>query len=172
MPAIERPSTSEYAPFYAGYLAQLTDEDPFAVLRAQPDALRQLLAALGSDRDDYRYADGKWSVKEVVGHIIDTERIFAYRALRIGRGDTTPLPGFDQDAYVAASDLSGRSTADLADVFARQRAATLDVFTPMDTPVLKRMGEASGVPVSVRALLYMIAGHTRHHLKILETRYF
>ncbi len=169
---IERPAPSEYAPFYQKYVDRVAGgEDLIGLLRRQPAALRAVLAAIGEDRADYRYAPGKWSVKESVGHMLDTERVFAYRALRIGRGDATPLPGFDQDAYVPHDNLEGRTLASLADAFERLRAANLDLFEHFDAAALGRTGTASEHPVSVRALLYIVAGHAEHHLRILEERY-
>lgn len=168
---IEHPAPDEYAPFYQKYIELITEDDLLAVLRRQPEEMRRLLASLGEERADYRYAPGKWSVKEVVGHTIDSERIFAYRALRIGRGDETPLPGFDQDVFVANDPMTGWTLAGLADAFERARAANMDIFEHFDASALRRVGTANGFTVSVRALLYIAAGHARHHMRLLETRY-
>lgn len=169
--AVAPPASDEYAPFYAGYVAAVRDEDVHYVLAAQPAELRGMCCDLSEQEALARYAPGKWSVKEVVGHLADTERIFAYRALRVGRGDATPLAGFDENAYVpaAASDL--RPMGELLDEFDAVRAATLALFRGMPDQAWERRGLANGVPVSTRALLYVVAGHARHHLEILRERY-
>ncbi len=168
---IERPTPSEYAPFYAGYIAALPDGDVLQILEQQVAELRRLAAGTPADRETFRYADGKWSVREVVGHMIDAERIFAYRALRFSRGDQTPVPGFDENDYVAASHFDRRPLSDLAGelVLVRQsNLALLRGFAPEDWT---RTGTANGHAISVRALAFIIAGHVRHHLNILRDRY-
>jgi len=125
-----------------------------------------------SDKDALkRYAPGKWSVKEVAGHLADTERIMAYRALRIARGDETPLPGFDENAYVPPAKFDARPLVDLIGDLFTVRAATVALFRTFDADAWRRRGTASGKPISVRALGYMIPGHERHHVEILKTRY-
>lgn len=167
---IEKPAPSEYAPYYQKYLDQV-EGDVLGVLRRQPAEMRRVLDLLGEARGDHRYAPGKWTVKESVLHVLDTERVFAYRALCISRGEAQPLPGFDQDAYAANAGVAGRGVAWFADAFERLRAANLDLFESFDDAMLRRAGVASGYPVSVRALLYMVAGHAQHHIRLLETRY-
>lgn len=120
---------------------------------------------------DATYAPGKWSIKEVAGHIVDTERIMAYRLLRIARGDSTPLPGFEQDDYVRDGNFASRTLANLIEEFRLVRAATLALLQGLDGEALVRRGLADGKPVSARALAYIIAGHERHHLDILQQRY-
>lgn len=169
---IPRPSSDEYAPYYAGYVSRVLDgSDVFALLSRQPDDLRGLLHALPEEKAAIRPAPGEWSVKEVIGHISDTERIFAYRALRIARGDTTPLPGFEQDAYVQSTDFNARSLTDLLDEFAFQRRANVMCFKSLTEAEIARCGTASNAAVSVRALLYIMAGHVLHHLESLQTDY-
>jgi hypothetical protein len=167
---IERPVESEYAPFYAGYIAKITDVDVLEMLERQSDQLRELASAASPEQQEFRYAPGKWSVREVVGHLIDGERIFGYRAFRIGRGDQTPLPGFDENEYVAASDYDRRDLMSLADEFALVRAANLAVFRGLSGKERRRLGTANGHPVSVRALAFIMAGHVEHHVALLGER--
>lgn len=168
---IPRPEPGEYAPYYAPYLAAVSNGDLLRLLEDQGAEMLDLLRAFGEARGSYRYAPGKWSVKEVVGHVTDAERIFACRALRFARADTTVLPGFEQNSYVAAAGFDRRSLADLAEEFADVRKSTLKLFTGLDAPALKRAGVASGHPVTVRALAWIIAGHEQHHAQILRERY-
>ncbi len=168
---IPRPKPGEYASYYAPYLAAVPDGDLLRLLEEQGAEMLDLLRAFGEARGSYRYAPGKWSVKEVVGHVTDTERIFSYRVLCFARADATALPGFEQDAYVAAAGFDRRSLADLAEEFADVRKATLKLLTGLDAPALGRAGVASGHPVTVRALAWMIAGHEQHHARMLRERY-
>lgn len=169
---IARPQADEYAPYYGQYIRRVpSGADIFAVLSGQPDELRALLASVSDDRASVRPAPGEWSVKEVVGHVCDAERIFAYRALRVARRDTTPLPGFEQDDYVRATDLNARSLPDLVEEFALQRRANVLCFQPLTEAESQRRGTASNNPVSVRALLFMMAGHVMHHIESLKTDY-
>jgi hypothetical protein len=171
MSKIQRPAADEFAPFYANYVAGVPDGDIVDVLTRQGRDLEALLAGVSPERADFRYAPGKWTVKEVVGHISDGERIFAYRALRISCGDATPLAGFDQDSYVAAAGSSRRTLADLLAEFQTVRASTVSLFQAMTDEESRRTGSANAVPVTARALAYIAAGHERHHAKILRERY-
>jgi DinB superfamily len=172
MTATPRPGADEYAPSYAGYVARIGDqEDVTAALVSQLDQVPSFLATFPETRGDYRYAPGKWSIKEVVGHLSDSERIFAYRALCIGRGDTTPLPSFDEDAYVPEMGAAGLALADTAGEWKDVRRATIAFFRNLPGPAWQRLGVASNKRISVRALAYIIAGHTRHHLETLDARY-
>lgn len=171
MSTIERPAASEFAPFYAGYVDGVPDGDIVEILERQGRELATLLGGVTGDRGDYRYAPDKWSVKEVIGHVTDAERIFAYRALRIARGDATPLPGFDQDTYVQRAESGRRTLADLASECAAVRAATVALFRSMTGEQSRRAGTASNNPVTARALAYIAAGHERHHVRILRERY-
>ena len=168
---IARPAEAEYAPFYANYVAAVPEGGVLDVLRAQPEQIARLAASVPADRETFRYAPGKWSVREVVGHMIDAERVFGYRAFCIGRGEAQPLPSFDENAYVAASGANARSLASLAEEFAQVRVANLALFERLGDEACRRMGTASGKPVSVRALVYIIAGHAAHHLTVLRERY-
>jgi uncharacterized protein (TIGR03083 family) len=168
---VGRPETDEIPAHFVGYIGKVTESDPVAVLASQIDVTAALLRGL-SDADALkRYAPGKWSVKEIVGHLADTERIMAYRALRIARGDETPLPGFDENAYVPPAKFDARSLADLIADFRTVRTASLALFKSFDSDAWRRRGTASGKPVSVRAIGYMIPGHERHHVEILKARY-
>jgi DinB superfamily len=168
---IEKPSESEYAPFYAGYIARIPAEDVLEILSRQTTELRGLAAAASPDREVFRYAPGKWSVREVFGHLIDGERVFGHRAFRIGRGDQTPLPGFEENQYVAASGYHDRDLASLVEEFALVRAANLAIFHNLAGDAWRRLGTANNHPVSVRALAFIMAGHVNHHLTILGERY-
>jgi hypothetical protein len=168
---IDRPQPDEYAPFYAGYVAAVPPGDVLDRLAAQPDELARLAAATGAERETFRYAPDKWSVREIFGHLIDAERVFGYRAFRIGRGDTTPLSGFDQEPYVARGGYDEVPLADSAAELARARASTLDAVRRALPAALACRGVASGNPVSFRALLYILVGHVEHHRKVLAERY-
>lgn len=168
---IARPKPGEYAPYYDRYLEAVPDGDLLRLLEEGAEEVLDLLRAFGEDRGDYRYAPGKWSVKEVVGHVTDTERVFAYRALRFARGDTTPLPGFDQDQYVAAAGFNRRLLADVAEEFTDVRKATVKLLAGLDAQALRRAGVASGHLMSVRAAAWIIAGHEQHHAQLLRERY-
>jgi hypothetical protein len=166
-----RPTAAEHAPYYTKYLALVPEGDLLTILRGQGAATQALLAGLDDIRALSRYAPGKWSVKEIVGHVTDSERVFAYRALRIGRGDATPLPSFEHDDYVKVGGFDQRPIAELAAELAAVRAATLPLLASFDASAWLRIGTASGHPVSVRALAAITAGHERHHVGILREKY-
>jgi len=168
---IARPAEGEFAPHYAPYVARVPEGDLAATLAAQPMMLDRLLGGLDEPRALFRYAEGKWSVKEVVGHLADVERIFACRLLRVSRGDATPLPGFDEDAYVAAAGFDRRPLRGLLDEFAALRAANLHLVRAVEPGAWTRAGTANGKPVSARALAWIMAGHVLHHAAVLEERY-
>jgi len=170
MPRIKLPAADEHIPYYGKYIT-LVGDDVLGQLEALATSTPRLLAKAGPDQGDHRYEPGKWSVKEVVGHMADAERVFSYRALRIGRGDETALPGFEQDDYVVAGHFDRRTLADMAAEFAAVRAATLALFRSFDDEAILRRGTAAGGPVSVRALAAIIAGHELHHVGILKSRY-
>lgn len=168
---IDRPGETEYAPFYAGYVQSVPDGEVFEVLARQPDALRSLLAELSAAQADFRPGPAEWSIKEVVGHINDSERIFSYRALRISRGDSAPLAGFEQDDYVREANFGERTLPDLLEEFELIRRANLLAFSGISQSASQRQGTASGYNISVRALLYIMAGHVEHHLESLRKDY-
>lgn len=167
---IPPPGADEHAPYYAKYVA-LVGPDALEALVSQARSTAALLAATPESLGDHRHAPAKWTVKDVVGHLADAERVFAYRALRVGRGDTTDLPGFDEDAYVPAGRFDRRTLADLAAELATVRVATLALFRSFDAGALARRGTANGQPISVRALAGIIAGHERHHVGMLRDAY-
>ncbi len=173
MPAktLTRPSPTEYAEFYAGYVDAVSDGDVFATLRKQIADTLELLRTIGEDRAGRGYAPGKWTIKEVVGHIVDVERVFAYRALCFARAEAAPQPGFDQDAYVATAQFNRRTLASLSEELERVRAATVALFEGFGDEVWERGGMANDVPFTVRALPYIIAGHEAHHVAVIRERY-
>ena len=165
-----RPGPDEYAPWYEGYVRAVPEGDLLAMLAGQVAETDRLLADLPDSAARHRYAEGKWSVKEVVGHMADTERVMAYRALRIGRGDATPLAGFDQDDFVRGFPVDGLPLRALLDDLIQVRRATLSLYRCLPEEALGRRGVASGAPVTVRALGCIIAGHELHHVRILRER--
>jgi hypothetical protein len=166
-----RPRAGEFASFYQQYIDNVTEEDVVAALDAQAHETAAILGGLSDEQASYRYAPDKWSIKQLVGHVIDGERVFAYRALSIARGETAPLPGFDQDPYVANGGADERSISDLAGELAAVRRANVMMFRAFSEEAWRRMGTASDNPVSVRALVYGILGHERHHLRVLREKY-
>jgi hypothetical protein len=167
-----RPDAAEVPSGYAGYVGKIRPgEDLMTVLEAQLDEVRAAFGTLPESRGGYRYAPGKWSIKEVLGHLSDVERIFCYRALRFGRGDATAVPGFDEDAYAPAMQADRRTLADLLGEWVDVRRATLSFLRGLPPESWPRRGIANGKEVSVRALAYAIPGHVRHHLEVLADRY-
>jgi uncharacterized damage-inducible protein DinB len=167
-----KPDANEYAAFYETYVSLVPDVDAVAALEAQRMQMAQLLAGRSERDGNFRYAPGKWSVKEVIGHLADSERIFSYRALRIARGDATPLSGFEQDDYVREAGSGRRELRDLAEEFAAVRGATVALYRALGEEAWKRRGSANKSEVTVRALAFIIAGHELHHRNTLEQRYF
>jgi len=168
---IERPKAEEYAPSYGTYIGRVPETNVMESLARQPDEMLAVLKELPPERATYRYAPGKWSVAEVVGHLTDSERVFAYRALCIARGDQTPLPGFDESVYVPASHCDRRGLPQVLDDFVAVRRATISLFAGLDATDFARAGNANGTAVSVRALAYILVGHVRHHMGTLRERY-
>jgi uncharacterized damage-inducible protein DinB len=168
---IPRPAADEHIDYYARYIAQAPGEDGLEALRATGESLVRLTQGLSDAQALHRYAPGKWSVKEVLNHICDGERVFTYRALRFARADRTPLPGFDENAWVPAAGSDRRPLAEIVDEVRTVRAASLVLFGSFDSEALTRRGEANGQPVSVRALAWIVAGHSRHHETLLRERY-
>jgi DinB family protein len=169
--AMERPDATEYAPFYAGYVALVPESDALSVLAAQPAELLALAAKVPAEREQHRYAPGKWSVREVFGHLTDGERVFGYRAFCISRGDQASLPGFDEQSYIAGASYDRVPLGDLAADFAALRRSNLAVMRRLQAADWARSGTANGTPVTVRALAFVMAGHVRHHLGVLRGRY-
>jgi uncharacterized damage-inducible protein DinB len=166
-----KPAQGEFLPYYERYIALVPTGDVLATLDKQMTETQSLLRALPASSSTYRYAPGKWSVNEVVGHVIDSERIFAARALRFARNDATPLPGFEQDDYVRNSKFDAYPVSELASELDSVRRATVFLFKHLEEPAWMRRGIANNAEVSVRALAYIIAGHELHHREILRTRY-
>ena len=166
-----RPADTEFAPFYATYIARVPETDPLPALEAQPAELHAVADRVTIDDEIYRYALGKWSVRQVVGHLIDTERVMGYRAFAIGRGEMKPLPGFDENEYVARANSDDRSVKELAHEFTAVRHANLWTIRGWQPEDWDRIGNANGKAVSARAIAYIMAGHVRHHLALLRERY-
>jgi len=169
---LTRPDRSEYADFYANYIARVPDGDVIAFLSAQPAAYRKLLGSLSSQAASVRPQPGnKWNVKEIIGHLCDAERIQSYRALRFARGDQNELHGFEQDDYVREAHSDARKLSELLDEFEGIRNSTVALLKSFPPDVGQRSGVANGAPVTVRAMAYIIAGHTQHHYDLLKKRF-
>lgn len=166
-----RPAESDYASFYAGYVANCPEDDIVAAIDHQSGETQRLLSSIDDARALYRYAEGKWSIKEVIGHVTDAERVFGYRALCIGRGETKSLPGFDEKVYMQHAGFDDWRIGDLAEAYALTRRANIVFFRNLPRDAWDRRGLANDTPVTVRALAYILLGHERHHLKVLHERY-
>ena len=169
--AVPPPAPDEYAPYYGKYTSLVEGADIIATLEAQLPELTRFLISIGEDNAEFRYAPEKWSIKEVLGHVIDSERIFAYRALRISRNDKTAIEGFEQDDYVRFGPFAHCRFPDLIEEFGHVRKSNLALFRSLDESAWNRRGTASANPVTVRALAYIIAGHVIHHRNVLEKKY-
>ncbi len=168
---IPAPEADEYAPSYAGYVALVRERDPLGLLKRQGPVLRATCIGMTDAEALHRYAPDKWTIKEVLGHLSDAERVLSYRLFRISRGDPTPLSGFDENTYVAAAGFNRRSVRALLTEFETARAATLRMLEAIPPEAWTRRGMANGVPVSARALVFILAGHVEHHFEILRERY-
>ncbi|HTL80553.1 MAG TPA: DinB family protein [Bacteroidia bacterium] len=167
---ITPPTAGTFAPYYLRYI-DLVKGDPIRLLESQILDFKALLSEIPEEKEEFAYAVGKWTVKEVVGHIIDTERIMAYRALCFARGEKQPLPGFDEDDYTVKANFNSRSLMEIAHEFGVVREATIALFKTFSDEDLDKKGIASNNPVTPRALLYIIAGHHIHHEAVLKERY-
>ncbi|OEK01229.1 hypothetical protein BFP97_06770 [Roseivirga sp. 4D4] len=168
---IQKPQASEYNPFYEPYVSKLPDEDLYVVLERQLTSVADFFSTIPDDKMDYRYAPGKWSVKEVFNHLNDAERVFSYRALSIVRGHDVELPGMDQDIYQENSRMETRSMSSLVDEFKAIRTATLALLQDVTEEEAMREGIASGSRITVRALAALTAGHYAHHIMIIKEKY-
>jgi hypothetical protein len=168
---IQRPNADEYAPFYTDYIAHVPDGDVLQFLQQQRSQFADLLRNVSDEQAQERPAPGEWHIKEVIGHLIDSERVFSYRALRFARKDTTPIPGFDQEHFIRESNFSERSLSDLLEEFDHVRAANILMYKSFPSDVLTWCGTANNNPVSVRALVYITAGHADVHYVSLRTVY-
>lgn len=166
-----RPAANEYAPYYDRYISKIPDGDIVELLGQQIRETLGLLRSIDESRGGHRYAEGKWSIREVIGHMSDTERVFAYRAMRFARADGTPLPGYDENVFVANARFDARTIRDLAAELEAVRGATVAFFASLHDEEWARRGVANGNTMSVRAVACIIAGHERHHLGILKERY-
>ena len=166
-----RPLESEYAPYYQGYVAHVTEEEILPVLRSQLDALDVLLNQVTPERETYAYAEGKWSIRELVGHLIDGERVFGYRAFCIARGESRNLPGFDQNEYMLSAPYNQIDLDDLLSELRLVRLSNLAMLRTLDEQAWMRVGTANDAQVSVRAIAFIMAGHLRHHMGVLREHY-
>ena len=168
----KRPQKSDYAIYYEHYIGLVPGGDFLEILQEQHSTLVRLLSPLTEQQADFRYAPGKWSIKETIGHLSDAERIFAYRLLRIARGDQTPLASFEQDPYIETGNFSARNLADLLEEFSTVRQASITLIRSLGEKAWVRRGTASQKEITALALAFIIAGHERHHRIILEQRYW
>jgi uncharacterized damage-inducible protein DinB len=172
MTIIGAPQETEYAPAFARYVARVaTLEAPLRELTLQRDRVVARLSALTDEQGAFRYASGKWSIKELINHLSDAERVFAYRMLRIGRGDRTPLPGFEENDYAEAAQSDRRPFSDVLAEWSVVRAATMALASSLPEAGWASVGTCNDAPMSTRALLYIVLGHTEHHLAVLADRY-
>lgn len=169
-PIHARPAPTEHAPYYAKYLEHVPETDVLAAMAGQLEDTLSLLRRIPEARAGEPHPPYTWSIKQVVGHVIDCERVFSYRALRFARGDATPLPGFDENAFANAVDCNVRTLADLTAEYEAVRRSSLFLFRSLDEAAWTRRGTASNAEVSVRALAYIVVGHERHHVAILRKR--
>lgn len=168
---LSRPAESEYKPAYAGYIGKVPDGDLLKILAGQLESTTATLAKVPQEKEQYRYGPDKWTVTEVVGHLADAERVFAYRALRFARADEAPVPGFDENSWAQHAGYGRRRLADVAAEFRAARQSTLALLRGLEGDAFLRSGVANNSPITVRALAYVIAGHERHHMQILKDRY-
>ena len=170
-PARIRPTADEYDPYYGTYIDAVEQEDVLEALVRQRDDMLGLLQGLDPETGEVRYAPGKWTLKQVIQHVLDSERIFAVRALCIARGESQELPGFDENEYAALATAGQRSLADLAEEIELVRGATLALFASLPVEAWMRTGTANGATISVRAIPWILAGHAAHHTGVIRERY-
>lgn len=168
---MNRPNETEYAPYYQGYVDQVSENDILHVLRSELDELDVLLGRVASDKETFAYADGKWTIREMIGHLIDGERVFGYRALCIARGEKQNLPGFDQDNYMLTAPYKHIELEDLLSELRLVRLSNIAMFRSLDEEAWNRVGTANGNEITVRALAFIMGGHVRHHMNVLRERY-
>jgi uncharacterized damage-inducible protein DinB len=166
-----RPNPADYNSYYETYIKEIEGDDILKILNEQNKKTQEVLNSFSEHKGNYRYADGKWTVKEVVGHLLDTERVFAYRALCVARGEKKSLPGFEQDDYVKDGNFNSRNLSDLNYEFRLLRESNLLLFRSFSEDMLNKRGTANSSAITVRAILWIIAGHEKHHVKILLERY-
>jgi hypothetical protein len=168
---MNRPETNEFDPYYNIYISLIDGNDVLPILDAQPAEIRKMFSGVPEEKGTFAYAEGKWTIKELLSHLIDGERMFAYRTLRVSRGDETPIEGFEQDGYIENSNANNRSFAELLDEFDLQRRSNMLMFNNLSDEAAKRIGTANEKEISTRALIYTMAGHVVHHINILKERY-
>jgi len=166
-----RPDLSRVPDFFHGYISKVKEDDLMTGLRSSTVALFSLLDEIPSDKYEYRYAENKWSIKDVIQHMIDAERVFTYRALRMARRDQTPLPGFDENLFAQTANADKRNWNEMVEEFATLRKATEALFASFDNVQLESEGNASGKSIYVLGIGYIVAGHVNHHLDIIKERY-
>jgi len=166
-----RPDSDDYAPYNETYVSKVPEGDVVELLRHQITQMSEMFGSMTDSQAGYRYGDDKWSLKQLVGHLTDTERVFVYRALRIARGDSTPVKGFDENEYVAKSNFDDRSLADLLSEFVLNRKSTIAFFSTIRQSAWELNGTANGFNYSVRAIVFVIAGHVEHHLRVIRELY-
>jgi hypothetical protein len=165
------PAATEHNPYFSKYINLVPEKNALDALESQILDALTLLRSIPESKGGHRYAPGKWSIREVIGHLIDSERVFAYRAMRFARADTTELPGFDENVYVPAGSFDTRTLADLSAEWEHLRRSNLAMFRGLPAEAWDRRGTANANPITVRALAYIIAGHGHHHMKLLRERY-
>ncbi len=168
---MSRPLESEYAPYYQGYIARVKEDEILPVLRSQLDTLDVLLNRVAPEQETFRYAEGKWSIREVIGHLIDAERVFGYRTFSIARGEQRNLPSFDENEYMLRAPYDRIDLEDLLSELRLVRLSNIAMLRNLDDEAWLRTGIANDSPVSVRALAFIMAGHVRHHMGVLSQRY-
>jgi hypothetical protein len=168
---MSHPLDTEYSPYFQPYVAHVPEDEILPAMRSQIDALDVLLDRVAPERETYTYGEGKWTIRQIIGHLIDGERVFGYRLLCIARGETQNLPGFDQDEYMANAPYEHVELEDLLSEFRLVRLSNIAMLRTLDETAWTRMGMANGAPVSVRALSYIMVGHLRHHMGVLRERY-
>ena len=168
---MNRPAETEFAPYYQGYVNQVSENDVIAVLRSELDDLDVLLDRVPADKETYAYAEGKWTIRQVVGHLIDGERVFGYRAFCIARGEKQNLPGFEQDDYLQTAPYNNIELENLLSELRLVRLANIAMFRTLDEEAWNRVGIANHNEVTVRAIAFIMAGHVRHHMNVMREKY-
>ena len=169
---MKKPETTGLPELYKRYVDAVEYDDLIPALIKSGNESLELFRSIPEASADYRYAEGKWSIREVINHMMDAERVFSYRALTFSRGDTTELPGFDENGWAVEANASNRRLYKLIEEYANLRASTVDLFSSFSQEMLERSGAANGVSMAVVTLGYLIAGHEAHHRKVLVERYF
>ncbi|MBO6536359.1 MAG: DinB family protein [Balneolaceae bacterium] len=167
----EYPSSSEYVNFYTGYVELVEKGNIINILNSQMHELYTLINTIPGDKAFYAYATGKWTIKEVIGHMIETERMFSFRIMAISRGEKQPLPGMDQDEYMANNNYNSRTLANLSNEYLAVRVSTIHLLSTMTKAMINQTGNASGFDFTVRALAFIIAGHEQHHMNVIREKY-